>query len=423
MKKKFSSLFLIILLPLILQAQNYHWESAVKPVTTDGFHRILLTPEVTSQLRPDLADIRIFDSQGKEKPYLVYKDTAHRGVDRFVSYPIVETVYKEGCCSHITVKNTLADAIDHIVIEVNNADARREMTLSGSSDGKQWFAVKDKYESVTFDTYEKGAKKTTSMLRFDFPKSDYVFYKFDFGDWRLWWHNFTYPVFVVRAGYIEPTFVPEETLETPAPSLKMTQEPTKKESDIRISFAEGQYVDHLRVNVLRKDNEPADYYRAASLYEITGKDPAHTEERFITSTILSPVSGNEFNLNRTKVKELMLRISDHDDQPLEITEAHAFEVKHYLVADLNKTETYRLCYGCDTLQAPLYDLQYFREKVPPAPRIVNVSWRKDIFIRNREAIKGYTGFFNNKSVIWIAIALVGLILAFMTARMLKDMKK
>ncbi len=422
--QKLYRLLLIASLPLALQAQNYHWESDINPVLIDGFHRILLTPEVTSQLRPDLSDIRIFDRSGKERPYLVYKDTAHRGVDRFVSYQIVEKVYRDGCCSHIVVKNTLADAIDHIVIEVNNADARRSMTLSGSRDGKQWFVVKDKYESVTFDSYEQGSKKTTSLLRFDFPRSEYVFYKFDFDDWRAWWHNFNYPVFVVRAGYIEPTFIPEETLENPTPSIIQTEDLKRKESNIRISFPEGQYVNHLRLTVPRDPKEPADYYRAASLYEIIRKDSAHSEERFLASTILSSLSGNEFNLNRARVKDLVLRISNHDDQPLRLSEAHAFEVKHYLVAELSSSDTYMLRYGCDTLQAPVYDLQYFREKVPLAPRIVNVSGPRDIFVvEGKKANKKEKGFFNNKSVIWIAIGLVGLILLLMTTRMLRDMKK
>jgi hypothetical protein len=424
MKRKLFNLFLILAIPAALDAQNYHWESDINPVLIDGFHRILLTPEITSQLRPDQADIRLFDSKGKERPYLVYKDTAHRGVDRFVSYQIVEKEYREGCCSHIVVKNTLADAIDHIVIEVNNADARRQMTLSGSRDGKQWFAVKDKYESVIFDTYELGSKKTTSLLRFDFPKSEYLFYKFDFDDWRAWWHNYNYPVFVVRAGYIEPTFIPEETIETSVPKLSIKEDLKRKESNIHISFAEGQYVDHLRLTIPRNKNELTDYYRAASLYEIIRKDSLHAEERYIASTILSSLSVNELNLSHSKVKDLVLRISNHDDQPLQVSEIHAFEVKHYLVAELNSAETYLLRYGCDTLQAPVYDLQYFREKVPLAPRIVNVSGPRDIFIvAGKKINKKENGFFDNKAVIWIAIALVGLILAFMTTRMLKDMKK
>jgi len=291
-------------------------------------------------------------------------------------------------------------------------------------DGKQWFALKDKYESVTFDTYEQGSKKTTSMLRFDFPKSEYLFYKFDFDDWRNWWHNYNYPVFIVRAGYIEPTFVPEETLENPVPTMKRTEDPKRKETDIRISFPEAQYIDHLKLTVLRGPREQTDYYRAASLFEIIKKDSVHTEERFVASTILSSLSGNEFNLNRARLKDLVLRISNHDDQPLNISEMHAFEVKHYLVADLSTNESYMLRYGCDTLQAPVYDLQYFREKVPLAPRIVNVSGPRDIFIvEGKRVNKKENGFFNNKAVIWIAIALVGLVLAFMTVRMLKDMKK
>jgi hypothetical protein len=424
MKHKSAWVLVLLLLPFFLQAQNYHWESTLERVSDGGFHRILLSPEITSCLNPALSDIRIYDSKDIEKPFLVYKDTAHRGVDRFVPYQIIDKEYKDHCCSHIVVKNTLGNAIDEIVIEVNNADARRNMNLSGSYDGKQWFALKDRYEAVSFDTYEKGARKTTSLLKFSFPKSEYPLYKFEFDDWRTWWHDYKYPIFIVRAGYIEPTFVPEETLEIPPPSLNQTVDKKLKQSVIRISFTENEYADHLRLKITQPANERTDYYRAASLYEVVKKDSTHTDERLLCSTILSSLSGNEFNLNHTRIKDLLVRITNLDDQPLVVGSIQAFVVKHYLVASLNPTETYVLRYGCDSIRTAQYDLQYFRDKVPPAPEIVLASARKDIFQYPKiKTGQKNNGFFNDKSIVWAAIVLVGAILAFMALRMLKEMKK
>jgi hypothetical protein len=417
-------LLLLVLAPVLLHAQNYHRQCHVQQVSAPGFYRILLTPEITGQMKSDLSDIRLFDEKDTEIPYLLYKDTAHRGVDRFVSYEIVEKEYKQGCCSHIVVKNTLANSIEEIMIEVNSADSRRNMTLSGSYDNKQWFALKDRFDAVDFDSYEKGSKKTTSLLKFSFPKSDYTYYKFDFDDWKGWWNNFKYPVFIVKAGYIEPTFIPEETQETPSPALNQAEDRKVKQSLIHLSFPEAEYVDHLRIDTRQAEEKQTGYYRAASVYELVKKDSLHTEERFLGSTILSSLSENEFNLHHTLIRNLLVRISNLDDQPLQITGVHGFQVKHYLVANLGGEIEYYLKYGCDTLNTPQYDLQHFRDKVPALPPVLSVSGYKDIYkpAPPKEGQKA-SGFFNNKSVIWIAIVLVGLLLAFMVTRMLKEMNK
>jgi hypothetical protein len=424
MKLRLCSLIFLLAVSCAMPAQTFRWESSIEPVLIDGFHRILLPPEVCAPLRADMGDIRIVDKEGNEVPYLIYKDTARRGLDRFVPYPIVETQYKESCCSHIVVKNTLANAIDCLVLEVNSADAHRSMTLSGSYNGKQWFALKDTYDRVSFDGVEKGEKKTTTLLRFQFPRSAYPFYKFDFDDWRTWWHDFKYPVFVVRAGYTEPVYIPEETLECPVPVLGQVEDRKAQQSLIRLSFPEAEYIDHLQLNVVKKDKSIPDYYRAANVYEWIKKDSAHSEEHFLGSTILSLQSGSEFNLPHIHAKDLLIRISNLDDKPLAVTEAHAFAVKQYLVADLSTLGVYTLRYGCDTLAPPHYDLQHFRAKIPLAPRIVNVSGPRDTFnpASKPKNTGRKPGFFDNKSVIWIALVLVGLVLALMAVRILKDMK-
>ena len=101
MKPSAKFLFAISLLPFSLSAQIFHWESPVDTVNKDGYYRILLQPDVTSKLQTSFADVRIYDQENYETPYLVYKEEATQGVDRFVTYQIVDKHYEDGCCSHI----------------------------------------------------------------------------------------------------------------------------------------------------------------------------------------------------------------------------------------------------------------------------------------------------------------------------------
>src|ERR1044071_6001370 len=75
-------LFAICLVPFSLGAQIFHWESPVEAVNKDGYYRILLQPDVTSKLSMNFPDVRIYDQDNIETPYLIYKDEATQGVDQ-----------------------------------------------------------------------------------------------------------------------------------------------------------------------------------------------------------------------------------------------------------------------------------------------------------------------------------------------------
>jgi hypothetical protein len=300
-----------------------------------------------------------------------------------------------------------------------------------------WFAVKDQYTVSSFDTWEKGARKTTSLLRFDFPLTDYKFYRFDFDDW-WWWRyddNYHYPVFVVRAGYTEPTFIPEECLSLPQPAIVQSDSARRKQSFVRITFADSQYVDHLRFSIFTK-KKGKDYFRAATLFsedQVVRRGKLVTELTLLCTTILSSMNANEINLGLRQVKSLVLRIDNEDNLPLIIDSVSAFQVKHYLVAELEKDNRYVLRFGNDSLPPPEYELRYFKEKIPAAPPVIRTRARTEISAKmiSPSSMKGLAeekkagntpALLRDPRFIWAAIAAVIQLLGFMTVKMLREMK-
>ena len=162
-------------------------------------------------------------------------------------------------------------------------------------------------------------------------------------------------MFVVRAGYTEPTVIPEECVKIPAPAIVKTDSAKTNPiaigySYVRITFADSQYVDHLRFHVHAKKN--SDYYRPASLFELTEiKTDSGTivEENPIAATILSSMNDNEINLATRRVKTLLLRIRNDDNQPLIIDSVEAVQVKNYLVAELERRTV-----TCSASEAPAF---------------------------------------------------------------------
>lgn len=413
------------LLPFALQAQHFNWQAKIDPAQKDGHAKVLLSPGITSQLRSGFPDIRVYDKENYETPYLVYKDEAKQGLDRFITYQVVETHYSRGCCSFIKVKNSTGKPIDHIVLEVNNADARREMNLAGSYDGVNWFVVRDEFVVETFNGMVKGEKKTTSLIRFDFPLTDYKYYKFEFDDWYYWWRDYHHPVFIVRAGHVEPTFIPEKCLDLPKPAF--VQKDSGRQTLVDIRFDEAQYTDHFKFNLRQVKNK--DYYRSASLYELVENDNKTTTEKYIGSTVLSSMNDNEISLPGNRAGHFVLKINNEDDRPLIVDDLRALQVKHYLVADLEKNNVYTLRFGNDSIPAPVYDMQYFKNKIQDSLDVLQALPRENIAAQKQEVkIKADSKsesktFFTSKTIVWFAIGGVGLLLLFLTARMLKDMKR
>ncbi len=413
------SLSIFLLLGCIGQGfSQYKFESSLDPVTKDGFHKILLTPGVTSTLRDGFPDIRIYDKGNGIVPYVIFKDEEKIGPKRFVTYETVDKKFVDGCCSHITVLNKLQDPIGHIVLEVKNADAKRQMTLSGSMDGKQWFTVKDVYSVVAFNGFEKGQNVTSNLVRFDFPVTDYLYYRFEFDRWWWWSDPQHHPVNIIRAGKIEQTFIPQECLALP--DLKISRMEDQKESHINLQFPAPQFTDHISFHL---SSGNIGFYRKAILYEvIRNEKDSILSESSLGAFVLSSMHENEFHLGNKKLTELKLVVFNEDNQPLTLDSLEAFQVKHYLVADLKKDAQYFFRCGNDTLPAPVYDLVYFKDKIPADAPVISSGSVKDISV-TVEIAEPEIPFFKDKRFIWGALGLVALLLGFMSFRMLREMKK
>ena len=58
-------------IPTCNYAQNFMWETRIDSVQEKGFYSIPLNPEITSRLKNDFSDLRIFDEKNVEIPYLL----------------------------------------------------------------------------------------------------------------------------------------------------------------------------------------------------------------------------------------------------------------------------------------------------------------------------------------------------------------
>ena len=145
---------------------------------------------------------------------------------------------------------------------------------------------------------------------------------------------------------------------------------------------------------------------------------------------------------------LRIEIENKDDQPLNIDKIKASFLKKYLVAKLNKNQNYTLKFGDENARFPEYDLVNFKANVSENINVVNHSEisliekiKEEPIVSNDELVedpedqqeesltdlnkeeKKEPSIFEDRLIIWSILVFVGLILTFVSIKMIKEIGK
>ena len=384
------------------------FKSKIESVKSDGFYKIQLSPEIIAKSKNQLADLRLISSDGKEIPFILNSDPASFYEQDFVAFPIEENSNK-GNVQTIVIKNPNDQTINNLVLEMKNAFGEKKIRISGSDDKKNWFML---HQGFPF-TVSGDAENTKVYQAIDFPKADYKWFSISLID--------TMPLSlnILRVGnYKQKVIFGNYTL---VPVKKFIQKDSSdKKSYVQIILTEANVLDKLKVFV----SNPEQYLRDVNLksYQSIMSDSKvyAVDERMLT---LNSDLENSFIISNTeaiKINNMVLSIENNDNQPLKIDSIQLQQLTTYLSAKLEKGKLYYLQFGDSTLEAPVYDLKYFENKIP---RDIQVIKNLAVEVNAVElSIKGNKTL-NTKIFIWIGLILAGLLLAYMTNKMLKEVKK
>ena len=404
-------LFFLILISCFVRAsgQSYHAEAVIPSVEKDGFYRILLSPSINTHLNNELSDIRIYDVQQREVPYLFQKELPSYKATQFMEYEILEKVFKAGCCTSILLRNINRTPINNIHLVIKNAEAAREASLRGSDDKKEWFAIKDH-----FVLSAPGNSDGTQALEImGFPWSNYEYFLLEIKD------SIHAPLNILKAGYYEQQSSNGKYTELPV-KINTTDSASQKKTYVQLLFNTVQFVDKVEVVV-----SGAKYYRRnATLLEKrvrtsrNGKrdDYYRPVQHFVLTTGRTAI----VELTTLRGKEFMIEIENEDNPPLAISTVKMFQLNRYLTTWLKKGDQYMIKFGLPDLTAPVYDLAFFKDSIP---KQVNALEARDIQLLKKTETETSDTFFTSKSVIWVAIVAVMLVLGFMSVKLAREASK
>lgn len=398
--------FLNLLLVISASAygQQYVAEAPLPAIDNAGFYIVPLPPGITSLMPSNFGNIRILDEAGKEVPYITRIELSERAETGLVEYQM-ERELKKGCCTMLTFQNVWKP-INDVVLTIRNADVTKDATLDGSDDKQNWFAIREKFRLLSRDGY--ASTSSTSRVNLQFPLSKYDYYRLTIND------SASAPLNILSAGYYDRVIDYGSYSELPSVTVSSADSADHSRWTV-IRFDTTQFVNKLEFEI----SGPALYKRSATLFQKeTIRTKKTTRDYFTTIdnfyiTSRSPA----FILLGVKTPELYLQVHNENNPPLEIRSAKAWQLNRSVITWLGAGHSYKIAVGSDSMQMPVYDLEFFRDSIPSAPEVLEAGAIK-LFARPSQA--STPTYFTNRNIIWVAIILVIAMLGLMSIRMLRD---
>ncbi|GHA74192.1 DUF3999 family protein [Pontibacter akesuensis] len=401
--------FLCLCAAPVAAQQAYEWQATVPSPAQGGYHRILLPPEVTGRLQPHLGDIRLYNAQQQEVPYLLQKEQPLTYRQLYRPYTILHYKRQSGCCSELLIENPEQRQISNLSLLIKNAAVRKQVSLSGSDDRENWFVLKAQDVLHPINSTEK----TTTLKLLEFPLNDYRYLRLQLDD------SSSAPLNILQAGsyYGTQTANGAYTL-IPVQQTTRTDSAATEQTYIHLKFAHPVYPELLELDI----TAPELYFRNGHIILGKATTPSRKrrrkrdrEELVQVPFSISSKEAARITLPRRQMQELTLVVENADNPPLEIAAIRVLQLNRYLVANLEAGTPYILRFGNAETTAPTYDLTFFRDSIPNELPVLPV--KQVDAVQERQKPQGSS----SKVWLWVAIGIVVLGLGYMTVRLLNEM--
>ncbi len=397
---------------------GYRHTAGLPPVTESGFYAVELPGSIRGAARPDLADVRILDSRNNETAYLVRRDETPVAGKPFEPYPVQVDYQPSRTEIRIEAGNR---ALSSFTLEVKNTEVNKTASLRGSNDLQQWYAVKENFPLRGL--YDE--RRTTAGFEIGFPLSDYRYYLLIIDD------SLSAPLNVIRAG--QPAGAPYARpglLEVKPSALSVREK--GKETEVFLSFPYRYDFSEIVFYV----SSPRFFRREIVFYFPPAASPASSRKPLLQRREVRSAQPSRSYVNALLESDgegvaaldwsqytdtLDMRIRNGDDRPLRIDSVKTYIDRLYLAAYLEAGETYRLAYGNEQAEKPVYDLS-FRSHIPDSlPRLMPAVTRAGSFPDKGESGQPavWLPFFRTYGI-WIVIVLVIVQILWLVKKMIKQ---
>lgn len=401
--------FLVIILVVNSLLAQHTTTAKIEIPKENGLHKIVLPAEIRSFSKEELGDFRILDSKGIEVPYYAIPQEYIDKTPRFFSEcKIISTNVLPKNKTTIVFENPKT-SIDSIVLCITNSDVTKTYSISGSNDQKEWFGLVNNSKLSDLVNNEE----TVVFKTINFPLTSYRYIKFDFNDKK------TLPINILKIGFFASKTTSNILEEIHPKNIKFQQIPAEKKTRIKITFDHPQILNQISFEI----NKPNLFQRNVRI--CVNKKRAMNEK-----TIPFPETHTNFELNSNQKnsfpipqlfeKNFFIEIDNRDNPALTLSKIRFFQNQVWVIADLNANEKYTVETGNSKLNSPDYDLENFKNRmVSNLPEVKIYDIKQGIPQKTNAQNKS---FWQQSWFMWICIGLGGIVIAFFTMNLVKDMK-
>lgn len=405
-KNNLITILLLLLSFAVLGQEEYKYKSEVKGIN-DKWHTLPLPDTIYSKLQANLADLRIKGITAKndtvEAPYLL-KVAREYSETKEIAFTALNTSFNaNGYFYTFQLKDN--KPVNRLKLNFDTPNFDWLVSLEGSPDGKKWFTVLEDYRIVSIKNKTTDFKFTT----LSFPQTTYSFL-------RMQVKSNNDPL-LMAASVLKKEMTEGLYNNFSIETINVENNKTNRTTEITVELPLKVPVSKLAIGV----TDDFDYYRRISIQYLA--DSVKTEKGWyysykpLTSGTLHSINGNEFTFVSTVLKKLKVVVYNNDNEPLNFGDFNVRGYKHALLARFTTPATYYLVYGSKRVVArPDYDILQFVDNIPE--NLSALSLGKEQLIKSSFDLKR-EALFENDAWLWAVMALIIIILAGFTFKMLK----
>ena len=373
MMKHTGFLAVLVLLSVSVPARGVdapsEWKQMQEVVApAPGLMRLNIPIETLGASRPELEDLRLYDPDGREVPFVV-EQTMPTG--RILRGPRSSDVSLVANSTVITMETGLADPIDEVTLTTPAASFIKAVSLDGSNDRAAWSPI---VAGIPVFRQPGGM----SHLRIPFPPSKWAYLRLKVDDRRS--PPIPLTAVTLRAGMPEPL-----TESVPLSILERVENLRETRLVLALPAA------NLRVASLSLDTVDPLFSRDVTVASRQVGEGGVRELEVARATICRLSLEGQASFTNLEIKveatvptrEIVLLVHNQDSPPLTITGAMALRRPANMVFHAARAGTYHLATGNGQCARPRYDLASLGTDlkgatalpVVPGPLLLNPSYR------------------------------------------------
>lgn len=406
-KKLIKSLVLSIL-GIATSFSQHQVEGSLQLPQKEGLNKIMISHTLRAYAKPNLGDLRIYDSNKHQVPYYLEQAITNIEKDNFKAFDIISSSKVKDSNSTYVFLNP-KKTLKQVVLQIANYSGFKYYNILGSNDLKQWYGITNKQYLSNLNNISN----TEVYKSISFPLCSYKYLKIVFNDVK------TLPINLLNVGQSTQNSKATIREQIPISNFEIIPLKTAKKTQIKIEFTIPEIVNSIDLKI----NAPEFYNRKAILYYLkpTKKDHKEILEKQLVKRFYFNSSQNSIiDFSDTKAKIFYIEITNQDNPALSISKANCYQNSLFAVANLKKAEKYTITSGSPSLNKPKYDIAFFKNNTTLDTPILKI--KETTLIKTPKPTKATLSFWQQKWFLWLAIGLAVLIVGFVVSGLLKDLK-